>query len=160
MTSAYTINQIKKTLSTLEQDDLVNICLRMAKYKKDNKELLGYLLYESSDEAGYLEKTIAEIDELFDNLIDNGSYKYMKQIRKISRMISKPMKYSGLPATQIEILIYFAQKLQALLKRKRSLTALQNLYMQQLKKIDTTLKKLHEDIQYDYLKSIEALQQF
>lgn len=158
MTSAYTINQIKKTLSSLEQEDLVAICLRMAKYKKDNKELLGYLLYESSDEAGYIEKTIAEIDEMFDALIENGSYKYMKQIRKISRTISKPMKYSGQPATQIEILIYFAQKLQSLLKRKHTLTALQNLYLQQLKKIDTILKKLHEDIQYDYIKNIESLQ--
>ncbi len=155
--NTYSINQIKKTISTMDASDIAAICLRMAKYKKENKELLSYLLYESTDEANYIEQVQTEIDEMFDLLIDNGSYKYMKQIRKIARFISKPMKYSGQAATQIEILIYFTTKLKLILKKKSSLTALQNLYLQQLKKIDTTMAKLHEDIQYDYVKSIEAL---
>jgi hypothetical protein len=155
--NTYSVSQIKKTISTMDADALAAICLRMAKYKKENKELLSYLLYESSDEAVYIEQVHAELDELFDNLIDNGSYKYMKQLRKIGRFINKPMKYSGLASTQIEILIYFAQKLKPIIKKKSNLTALQNLYMQQLKKIDTTMSKLHEDLQYDYYKAVEAL---
>ena len=131
--NTYSVSQIKKTISSMDADALAVICLRMAKYKKENKELLSYLLYESSDEASYIEQVQAELDELFDTLIDNGSYKYMKQLRKIGRFINKPMKYSGLPSTQIEILLYFAQKLKPIVKKKSNLTALQNLYMQQLK---------------------------
>lgn len=155
--NTYSINQIKKTIINMDAEDLAAICLRMAKYKKENKELLSYLLYESSDETNYIEQVQAEIDMMFDLLIDNGSYKYMKQIRKIARFISKPMKYSGQASTQVEILIYFTTKLKSLLKKKSNLTALQNLYSQQLKKIDTTMSKLHEDIQYDYIKTVEGL---
>ncbi|MFM6983535.1 MAG: hypothetical protein ACKOXF_05340 [Chitinophagaceae bacterium] len=155
--NTYSINQIKKTISSMDAGDLAAICLRMAKYKKENKELLSYLLYESTDEANYIEQVQAEIDMMFDLLIDNGSYKYMKQIRKIARFISKPMKYSGQASTQVEILIYFTTKLKVILKKKSNLTALQNLYLQQIKKIDTTMSKLHEDIQYDYVRTIESL---
>lgn len=155
--NTYSINQIKKTINSMDAGDLAAICLRMAKYKKENKELLSYLLYESTDEANYIEQVQAEIDMMFDLLIDNGSYKYMKQIRKIARFISKPMKYSGQASTQVEILIYFTTKLKVILKKKSNLTALQNLYLQQIKKIDTTMSKLHEDIQYDYVRTIESL---
>ena len=153
----YSLNQIKKELLNKDSEELLSLCLRMAKYKKENKELLSYLLFESKDESAFISSVQNSIDEQFDNLIENGSYKYMKQIRKISKSISKPMKYSGIPSTQIEILIYYCEKLQPIAKKKQSLTALHTHYNQQLIKIGLLLDKLHEDIQYDYKKPIENL---
>ena len=40
---------IKKELSGLSVQQLTDICLRLAKYKKDNKELLNYLLFDADD---------------------------------------------------------------------------------------------------------------
>lgn len=153
----YSLNEIKKELLNKDEEELLTLCLRMAKYKKENKELLSYLLFESKDESAFINSVQNSIDEQFDNLIENGSYKYMKQIRKISKSIGKPMKYSGIPSTEIEILIYYCEKLKPIVEKKHTLTALQIHFGQQLKKIGLLLDKLHEDIQYDYKKPIENL---
>lgn len=157
MGTQHSINEIRSTLKDLEAHDLVQICLRMAKYKKENKELLSYLLYESSDENAFIESILLDMEQQFEDLSDQGSYKLMKQIRKIGRTIAKPIKYSGLPATQIEILISYCKHLKPWIKKKPNLSALQNLYMQQIKKIDRAMEKLHEDLQYDYRKDLENL---
>lgn len=155
--SSSSISDIRNTLRNLDTQDMIQLCLRMAKYKKENKELLAYLLYDSQDEARYIESVVSEMDMLFDGLTDNGSYKLMKQIRKIGRIIGKPIKYSGLPATQVELLIHYCKRLKPWLRKKPNLSALQNLYTQQLKKIDKALDKLHEDLQFDYHKDMESL---
>ena len=150
------INDIKKNLLSLEPHELTTLCLRLAKYKKENKELLAYLLFDSADEQAYIDTVNESIKDMFSEIIPNTSYKYTKQVRKILRFANKQIKYSGNPATLIEILIYFCETLQPkMLKYK--ITALENIYAQQLKKINTALGKLHEDLQYDYIKKIEAL---
>jgi len=56
---AATINEIKQELQSLPPVRLSEICLRLAKFKKDNKELLTYLLFEAQDEEEY-KKNIKE----------------------------------------------------------------------------------------------------
>ena len=51
--NAATISQLKKELVKLDHDDLLDICLRMAKFKVESKELLTYLLMRANDEVGY-----------------------------------------------------------------------------------------------------------
>ena len=46
---AATVSRIKKDISIKNHDELVELCLRLAKFKKENKELLTYLLYEADD---------------------------------------------------------------------------------------------------------------
>ncbi len=150
------INEIKKNLLTLEPHELTALCLRMAKYKKENKELLSYLLFESQNETLYIEKTCNEINNLFEEIVISNSYKYTKQIRKILKFANKQIKYSGLTTTQIEILIHFCEILKPKVLRFK-ITALENIYSQQIKKINTALTKLHEDIQYDFNRKIDEL---
>lgn len=154
---ATSTNQIKKTLLELEPVELSTLVLRMAKYKKENKELLSYLLYESADEGQFIESVKSEIDEAFDTLVYSGSYKYTKQIRKILRLIQKPIKYSGLPATQVELLLHFTGKLKPIVEGRYASNVLMNIYIRQVKLIAVAMSKLHEDIQYDYKKQFEDL---
>jgi len=149
------INDIKKNLAGKDPDELVALCLRMARYKKENKELLSYLLFESANEQQYIEGLMKEMDEQFLLLEFSTTYKYTKQIRKILRSVNKHAKYSGLPATQVELLIHFCSHLLPIVKKRNHQTALINLYAQQIKKINTALGKLHEDLQYDYIKHME-----
>ncbi len=43
------IKQLKDTLSTLGREELIGLLLRMVKFKKENKELLTFLLFEADD---------------------------------------------------------------------------------------------------------------
>ena len=51
---AANIHEIKLELSATKQPRLVQLCLRLARFKKENKELLTYLLFEAHDDAGYI----------------------------------------------------------------------------------------------------------
>ena len=59
---AATISQLKKELVKLDYDDLLDVCVRMAKFKVESKELLTYLLMKADDEIGYANDLCSEID--------------------------------------------------------------------------------------------------
>ena len=65
---AATLKELKLELSELSQEQLLKICLHLAKFKKENKELLTYLLLESESEDGYIETVKEEVDELFKSI--------------------------------------------------------------------------------------------
>ena len=47
---AVTVKKIKDELTHKTASELMEICLQLSKFKKENKELLTYLLFESHDE--------------------------------------------------------------------------------------------------------------
>lgn len=151
------IAEIKRELQGLDAAALQSICLRLAKYKKENKELLSYLLAEAHDEPGYIKSVQAEMDIMFEELTDRNLYIVKKMLRKILRMANRQIKYSGIPQTELELRIYFCEKIKAASIPLVAGTVLYNLYQQQLKKIESVLAKLPEDYQVDYATAIEAL---
>lgn len=152
-----TLAQLKKEVQTLPYPQLVELCVRLAKYKKENKELLHYLLFEAGDEQQFVKQVKQEIVEQFKEVNTSHIYYAKKTIRKILRNVNKQAKYSGLPQTNIELLIYFLQHLRKLDMLLYQSNQLMNLYDAQLKKINKALSKLHEDLQYDYKKEMEEL---
>ena len=148
---------LKKEIQTLPHPTLVDLLFRLGKYKKENKELLHYLLFEAHDEQTYINTIKAEVEEQFKDVNRTTVYFGKKTIRKILRGINKQIKYSGKPETTIELLIHFLQQFKKLPRAFYESTVLLNLYAAQLKRIEKEMKKLHEDIQYDYQKEIEAL---
>ena len=62
---AASIAQLKKELVRLEHGELLDACLRLARFKKDNKELLTYLMFLQQDETAFANSLCAEIDEQF-----------------------------------------------------------------------------------------------
>jgi transcriptional regulatory protein LevR len=98
-----------------------------------------------------------EIDAFFDELKFFGAYHYTKQIRKILRLVAKHIKYSSTPSTEVELLIHFCQRLQKLIVGKHPITALENIYARQVDKIEKSMAKLHEDIQFDFAKDLRDL---
>ena len=152
-----TLAQLKKELQMLPQPQLVELCVRLAKYKKENKELVHYLLFEATDEQAFIKQVKQEITEQFKEVNTSHVYYAKKTIRKILRGVNKHAKYSGIAQTNIELLIYFLQHMRKLEKLLYESNQLMNLYEAQLKKIHKELGKLHEDLQYDYQKELEDL---
>ena len=56
---------IKKELQHLSSDELTELCLRLSRFKKENKELLTYLLFESQNEDAYIQSIKMFVDEQF-----------------------------------------------------------------------------------------------
>ena len=152
-----TIHEIKQELSTLKTAQLVELCLRLGRFKKENKELLTYLLFEAHDEPGYVNGIKKEIDEHFSEINVSHLYFAKKSLRKIVRIINKFCRYSGSKPTEVELRIYFcAQLKESGIPIKRN-AVIHNLYQSQLKKIRTVLSTLHEDLQYDYQRGLDDL---
>ena len=152
-----TIHDLKKELENTPAPQLIELCIRLAKYKKENKELLNYLLFESFDENAYIENINNETDELFAEITQTNLYFVKKSIRKILRLINKHIRYIGSKEAEVRLLIHFCQKLNSSDIPFTKSTALDNLYKAQLKKINKTLDTLHEDLRYDYIKMLKDL---
>jgi hypothetical protein len=151
------LSEIRKELQHLDSDALQAFCLRLARYKKENKELLGYLLFDAHDEPSYIEQVKEQIEILFEEISDRNLYLTKKILRKILRYTNRQIKYSGIPQTELEIRIHFCEKIISAKIPLSTGTVLFNLYQQQLKKIESVLMKLPEDLQADYTQSLTII---
>ena len=152
-----TLNEIKKELMHLPPERLVEHCLRLIRYKKENKELLSYLLFDAHDERAFIENVMKDIDEQFRTMPKGNLYIVKKLLRKILKTTNKFIKFSGIKQTEVELLIYFSLKMKSTGYSYTNNALLTNLYDQQLIKIHKSIEKLHEDLQFDYQKEIEKL---
>lgn len=143
------LNDIKKELSNRDSADLLEYCLRLAKFKKENKELLQYLLFEADDISTYIKEGKSEIEEQFLQMNKSNTYFIKKSVRKILRNINKQIRFSISKQVEAELLIQFCNciiKHSIPIKKSRQLN---NIYENQLKKVDKALASLHPDLQYD-----------
>ncbi|MHC1733944.1 MAG: hypothetical protein AB9888_18175 [Bacteroidales bacterium] len=145
-----TLKELSQELTYRTPKELRDLCLRLARFKKENKELLTYLLFESSDELAFVQNVKKELDEEFEQ-INRTSYFYIrKSVRKILKNTRKYIRYSKKKETEVELLLHFCARLKSLSPPIQRNTALMNLYNRQ---IETAVKKvsgLHEDLQYDF----------
>ncbi len=49
-----TVKELKNELSHNTQSELIELCLQLSKFKKENKELLTYLLFEKGNEEVFV----------------------------------------------------------------------------------------------------------
>lgn len=150
-----TVREIKKELQSRSPEELVDLCLHLSRFKKENKELLTYLLYESLDEDGYIQNVKDEMDDLFDQTNKDSNYYFNKGARKILRAVKKYIRYSKKKQTEVELLIYFCDQIRRHGNMYNNM-ALQNIYDRQFKSIKKALGYLHEDLQYDYNQILES----
>mgnify|MGYP005994769735 FL=1 len=154
---AVTVKKIKDELSYKNSAELIELCLRLSKFKKENKELLTYLLFEANNEELYIESVKEQIDDLFEQ-INTKSYFYIrKSVRKILKLTKKFIRYSQKKETEVELLIYFCQKLKNFKPSISKSTRLTNTFQRQVVLIKKTVATLHEDLQYDFQQEIDEL---
>jgi len=155
---ASSLHELKKELAELPAQRLSELCVALAKYKKDNKEFLDYLLFKSHDNAGFVTEIKTEIDGHFLELRGQPNLYYVKKsLRKLLRIITKYCKYIGDKAIAAELHIYFCIKVKESGIPIQKNQLLVNMYEQQLKKIHTWISTLHEDIQGDYSADLEKI---
>ncbi|MDP1799982.1 MAG: hypothetical protein Q8L81_01425 [Bacteroidota bacterium] len=152
------LSDIKKELEFLEPKKLLELCIALAKYKKDNKEYLGFLLFEEHDKTQFIKEVKLEIDEHFELLkLQSNLYYAKKSLRKLLRIITKYTKYVDDKGLSAEMYIYFCAKLKNSGIPYHKSQMLVNLMEQQLKKINTLITTLHPDLQNDFLNDLEKI---
>jgi hypothetical protein len=154
---AATIQDIKRELVHLPPAKLIDICLRLGRFKKENKELLSYLLFEAGDEAGYILSVKNEMDDLFAEINQSNVFYTKKTLRKILRLTNKHIRYISGKTAEVELLIYFCRQIKEHKIPLHKSVVLANVYAGQQKKLAKQIATLHEDLQHDYLQQLETL---
>jgi hypothetical protein len=154
---AASVSEIKQKLKETEKKELVELCLRLSRFKKENKELLTYLLFEADDLSTYIKHVKEEIDLEFSEINTSNIYFAKKSLRKILRHANKYIRYTGDKRAEVEILLHYLTDLNGLRISWKKSPALVNLYQSQLKKVSSAIATMHEDLQWDYLKEFERL---
>ena len=154
---AVTVKKIKDELQHRSSQDLVELCMQLSKFKKENKELLTYLLFEAHDEDMYIQSVKEYIDELFED-INTKSYFYIrKSMRKILTLTKKYIRYSKKKETEVQLLLHFCVRLKDFTPSISKSPRLQNVYDRQILMIKKAISTLHEDLQYDYQLELDEL---
>jgi hypothetical protein len=154
---AVTIKELKDELKNCTPSELGDLCLQLARFKKENKELLTYLLFEASDESLYILNVKQEVDEQFGLINKKTPYLIKKSFRKILRSIRKYSRYSKKKETEVELLVYFCLCIRNFTPSIMNNTALHNFYLRQIEAIRKKISLLHEDLQFDYGEELNKL---
>ena len=150
---AASIAEIKKQLVKLDQGELLEIALRLARFKKDNKELLTYALFLSENESAYAGYLCEEIEEQF----RTSPNMHKKTLRKTIRVMDKCLRFSGSKETEFTVRVFFCRSLLKSETPFRERRVMFNMYAGQLKKIQKLIESYHEDLQHDYRQELKDL---
>ncbi len=154
------VKLIRQELNHKSHKELIELCLALSRFKKDNKELLTYLLFESHDEQHYIQSIKEYVDELFEGINTESFYYIRKSVRKILTQIKKYIRYSKNKETEVELLFHFCWRLQELNPSITKSPRLMSVYERQLAMAEKAMSSLHEDLQYDYRLELENFKRF
>ena len=113
------------------------------------------MLFEASDEATYIESVKEEIDEKFEKVNRKSPYFVKKSIRTILNHTKKYIRYSQNKETELELLIYFCQKLKSFQPSIHRNRKVETIYLRLIQECKKKTSLLHEDLQYDYYRELE-----
>lgn len=150
---------IKKELQTLSTKDLMSICLNLAKYKKDNKDYLSYLLFDSDNRVEYLNGCKDEMEHALDAMTYKTFYHKKKAIRAVLKKAKTRIRYTSNKEFEVDLLLYFCECIanqSAEINRNHTILGIVERQLIMIKKI---VAKMHEDLQYDYNIALEELEQ-
>ena len=147
---AASLAELRKELKHRSHDELQELCLKLARFKIENKELLSYLLFEIEDESQYVTGIKEYITQAFSEINTQSSFYIRKSIRKILRVTKKFIRYSSEKETEVLLLLHFCKTMKHFHPSLSHSQAMVSLYQRQVTLIEKKLTALHEDLQYDY----------
>jgi uncharacterized FlaG/YvyC family protein len=152
----YSLQEVKKELQQLNGKQAAELCLRMARFKKENKELLAYLLFDAGDELAFAESFKQDIGFMVSQ-VPSMSYNAAKVLRKVLKQVNKYIKFTASKQVEVELLLSFCRNYVEYVDRKTSYKPLRLILVKQLEKIKKAINKLHEDLQFDYNQEFDTL---
>ncbi len=149
--------ELRDELKHRSESELRDIVLRLSRFKKENKELLSYLLFQSHNEDDYIANIKALIDEKLLEINTSNGYYAKKAVRRILRETKKFIRYSGSKETEVALLIHFCRSLQETHPRLMNIKVIKDIVDRQIVLIKVRISTLHEDLQYDFEEEINSI---
>ncbi len=150
------IAELRKELQPKAPQELVEIVLRLARYKKENKELLTYLMRWVDNEDLFISQMKTELEIQFGEINRSNQYFAKKGLRKVLRYMNRFIRYSGRPETEIELRLHFCYLMKEHSDPIYTNILIGNIFRREKEKAIKKLDKVHEDLRYDYLMVIES----
>jgi hypothetical protein len=154
---AASIAELKSELQNIEKKALIEFCLRFARFKKENKELLSFLLFEANDPEQFVEAAKKEIENMFADINTSNVYYIKKSVRKILRLIYRYARYSNEKQVEAELLTTFCNQMTAFAIPMQKSVSLHGIYLSQHKKLLKTVSSLHPDLQHDFKRQLKKI---
>jgi len=154
---AATVHQLKKELETYTSTKLVEMVLKLAKHKVENKELLSYMLFDSEDLGTYIADIKLEIDAELETVNHLPFFRTRRVIRKILKNITKYTKFSGSKEVEAELLLHLARTWRKQNNMRYYPKALTDVYQRIIEKFEKLIPATHEDLQYEYRLALTEL---
>ena len=152
------VKAIKEELKLRSREELIELCLNLSKFKKENKELLTYLLFAADDENYFIQIIKEEIKTQFEEVNRKSYYYVKKSIRKILRNTKKNIRYSKKKQTEVELILFFCKMLGEFSPSIKKSIPLTNIFEREIQRVQKVILSLDTDLQYDYGIEIEELQ--
>ena len=153
------VKAIKEELKIRSREELIELCLKLSKFKKENKELLTYLLFEADDENYFIKGIKEEIKTQFEEVNRKSYYYVKKSIRKILRNTKKNIRYSKKKQTEVELILFFCKMLREFSPSIKKSIPLKNIFEREIQRVQKIILSLDPDLQYDYGIEIDELQE-
>ena len=144
------VKAIKEELKIRSREELTELCLNLSKFKKENKELLTYLLFEAEDENYFIEGIKEEIKTQFEEVNRKSYYYVKKSIRKILRNTKKNIRYSKKKQTEVELILFFCKMLVEFSPSIKKSIPLTNIFEREILRVQKIILLLDPDLQHDY----------
>ena len=152
------VREIRQELEAQSPKELINIIQRLARFKKENKELLTFLLFEAHDLDGHL---AAVREELLTSMLDiqpERIYLAKKTVRKTLRIANKHIRLIGSKAAEAEIRLHVCRLLQQSGMPIERNPVLQRIFQTQMRSARKAIDTLHEDLQWELLREADKIE--
>jgi hypothetical protein len=147
---ASSLKDIKADLKNSSKEELLELISRLIRFKKDNKELITYLLYESDNDFLFIESCKMEMEEAFAQINRTSFFFVRKGIRKILSNTKKNIRYALKKNVEIELLLHFCKLLIEFRPKINRNKVLMNTLETQIRMIRKAISTMNEDLQHDY----------
>ncbi len=152
------VREIRQELEAQSPKELINIIQRLARFKKENKELLTFLLFEAHDLDAHL---TAVREELLMSMLDiqpERIYLAKKTVRKTLRIANKHIRLIGSKAAEAEIRLHVCRLLQQSGLPIDRNPVLQRIFQTQMRTARKAIDTLHEDLQWELLREADRIE--
>jgi hypothetical protein len=158
MALATKLGNLKQELQEQDRKNLMELCLQLARFRQENKELITFLLFHSHQPLTYADEYKIMIEEPFDKFLMNPYY-LAKGIRKSFRLIGRYAKITKSKEGECELYLHLARLFEERIQGRLVHKALIILLERALKKAFNLIVKMHEDYQMDYIPIYNELAQ-